>query len=95
MPDCGRIPLQAIDDDIARNEKDKITEPENLREFDTLLAQIRQQEVAPKVLAVMLTGLPYAEAAESRLRTRLAIVSGLRASRDTFQTMGNTSATRW
>src|SRR5205807_976874 len=48
-----------------------------IHEVPSLIEQLNLLSAPPKVLAVMLSGLPYAEESESRLRTRIAVAAGL------------------
>ena len=53
-------PLQAIDADNTRRNANSVSDQPHQRDISGLLAQIDAQSMAPKVLAVMLPGLPPA-----------------------------------
>jgi len=77
----GRTPEFRIERDVLKASEKGSSQEQNHHRFNTLTDEIQQMAKEPPgdvtVLLVLVPGGPYVEGAESRLRTRYAVVSAL------------------
>jgi hypothetical protein len=70
-------PLEAVRSLMSQTDSQSEVVSHRLSALQKQISAYRGSTSPPQILAVMSSGLPYAEDAESRLRARIAVVSGL------------------